>query len=86
MDYTNYLTALSHSMYSQQDHATSAFLSSDSQPPSLSASPVSSEGSDSLIDETAQYGLYGYDHLATAMYNSYNQRFVCCPDFTHRLG
>jgi hypothetical protein len=74
--YTNYLDALS--QYPQQTDVTSPFLSSASQPPSLSASPVSSEGSDSLIDETVQYGLFAYDQSHTAMYSPYDQKYFGC--------
>lgn len=76
--YTNYFDTLSQSMYPQQINTTSAFLSSESHPPSLSASPVSSEGSDSLVDESVQYGLFSYDQPPTVIYNSYDQKYIAC--------
>ena len=74
--YTNYIDSLSQSMYPQQANSTSTFLSSESQPPSLSASPVSSEGSESFMDEAVQYGLFGYDQSPMAIYNSCDQKFA----------
>jgi len=71
--YTNYFDALSQSMYSQQ---ANAFLSPESPPPSLSSSPVSSEASDSLLDEAIRYGLYGYDPSPAVSYNPYNQKYA----------
>lgn len=81
--YANYLDALSEHMYPQQSHATSPFLSSASQPPSLSASPVSSDGSDSLIEEDFQCSLFGYDQSPTAIYSSYDQKYVGCRYHVH---
>jgi hypothetical protein len=74
--YTNYFDALSQTMYSQQSDAASPFLSQESHPPSLSGSPVSSEASDSLVDEAIRYGLFGYDHSPAPTYSSYNQRYA----------
>ena len=74
--YTNYLDALSKTIYSQQSDPNSAFLSPDSHPPSLSASPVSSEGSDSLVDEAMRYGLFGYDPSPMVTYNPFYQKYV----------
>jgi len=76
MDYTNYLDALSKAVCFQQPNSTSTFLSPGSPPPSLSASPVSSEGSDSLIDEAMRYGLLGYDPSPMVIYNPYYQKYV----------
>ena len=74
--YTNYLNTLPRPMYPHQINTTSTFLSPESQPPSLSASPVSSEGSDSLIDQTVQYGIFGYDQSPTALFSLANN-FMC---------
>lgn len=74
--YTNYLDALSQSMYSQQPNAPSPLLSQESHPPSLSGSPVSSEASDSLIEEAIRYGLFGYEHSPAATYGSYDQKYA----------
>ena len=74
--YTNYFDTLSKTVFSQQPNSASAFLSPDSHPPSLSASPVSSEGSDSLVDEAMRYGLFGYDPSPTVTYHPYYQKYV----------
>ena len=74
--YTNYLDGLSKPVYSQQADPASKFLSPEPRPPSLSASPVSSEGSDSFIDEAIRYGFFGYDPSSAATYNPFNQKYV----------
>lgn len=84
--YTNYLNALSKPVYSQQADPASTFLSPESHPPSLSASPVSSEGSESLIDEALRYGLFGYDPSSEATYNPYNQKYVLSLSLTRHLS
>ena len=82
--YTNYLDALSKPIFSQQANSASTFLSSESHPPSLSASPVSSEGSDSLFEEAMRYGLFGYDPSPAPTYSPYNQKYV--PELTVALS
>ena len=69
--YANYLDTLSQPTYSQQPNTAYVFLSPESHPPSLSASPVSSEGSEAWVDEVLQYGFFGYDHSPAVPYSPY---------------